>query len=207
MCGICGKLNVGGKEISEELIRRMNAALAHRGPDDEGVYVSQASSRSGPQSVSIGLGHKRLSIIDLAKTGHQPMANESKTVWIVFNGEIYGFDKLKRELERHGHRFSSKSDCEVIIHLYEEEGIQCLQKLNGMFAFALWDSRNQTLYLVRDRLGIKPLVYSWDGTSLIFASEIKSVLQDPGISKEMDGNALDLYLTFNYIPAPFTIFK
>lgn len=207
MCGICGKLNVEGKEISEELIRRMSATLAHRGPDDEGIYISHGSSRSGPQSVSIGLGHKRLSIIDLAKTGHQPMANESKTVWIVFNGEIYGFDKLKKGLERRGHRFSSKSDCEVIIHLYEEEGIQCLKELNGMFAFALWDSRNQALYLVRDRLGIKPLVYSWDGTSLIFASEIKSVLQDPGISKEMDGNALELYLTFNYVPAPFTIFK
>jgi asparagine synthase (glutamine-hydrolysing) len=207
MCGICGKLDFGGRDIPEGLIRRMNAALAHRGPDDEGIHVHNGFSGSGPHGVSVGLGHKRLSIIDLSKAGRQPMANESKTVWIVFNGEIYGFDKLKKELERRGHRFSSNTDSEVVIHLYEEEGIQCLEKLNGMFAFALWDSRCQTLYLVRDRLGIKPLVYFWDGASLIFASEIKSVLQDPGISKEMDRNALDLYLTFNYIPAPHTIFK
>jgi asparagine synthase (glutamine-hydrolysing) len=195
MCGISGKINFEGKEIPEELIRRMSAELSHRGPDDEGIYVHNGSPGTRQQSVSVGLGHKRLSIIDLSNAGHQPMANESRTVWIVSNGEVYGYKELQKKLEQKGHRFSSHSDCEAIIHLYEQEGIECLQKLNGMFAFALWDSRIQTLYLVRDRLGIKPLVYFSDGTSLIFASEIKSILRDSEVPKEMDWDALNLYLT------------
>lgn len=207
MCGISGKVDFEGKEIPEELIRRMNAALSHRGPDDEGIYINNSFAGHGQKFVSVGLGHKRLSIIDLSRAGHQPMSNESKTVWIVFNGEVYGYQKLKKDLEQQGHQFSSNSDCEVIIHLYEQEGIECIKKLNGMFAFALWDSRIQALYLVRDRVGIKPLVYFWNGMSLLFASEIKSILCDSGVSREIDWAALNLYLTYNYIGAPATIFK
>ncbi len=207
MCGICGKIDFNGKEIPRKLIQLMSSALSHRGPDDEGIYLNIPSEGSGRPLVSVGLGHRRLSIIDLTKAGNQPMTNENKSIWMVSNGEIYNYNDLRNGLERQGHHFSSQTDCEVIIHLFEDEGISCLKRLNGMFAFALWDSKLQTLYLCRDRLGIKPLVYYWDGTSLIFGSEIKSVLQDPGISKEMDKNALDLYLTFNYIPAPYTIFQ
>jgi len=135
------------------------------------------------------------------------MANEDETIRIVFNGEIYNYKSLKKELEQKGHKFISQTDCEVIIHLYEQEGIECIKKLNGMFAFALWDSKIQTLFLCRDRLGIKPLFYSWNGKSLIFASEIKSILCNPEVTKKIDWNALNLYLTFNYIPAPYTIFE
>lgn len=207
MCGICGKINTDGKEIPRKLIQLMSSALSHRGPDDEGIYLNIPAAGSGRPLVSVGLGHRRLSIIDLTKAGNQPMTNENKSIWMVFNGEIYNYKNLRKGLERQGHHFASQTDCEVIIHLFEEEGISCLKRLNGMFAFALWDHKLQTLYLCRDRLGIKPLVYYWDGTSLIFASEIKSILCDSGVSKEMDWDALNLYLTFNYIPAPYTIFK
>ena len=207
MCGICGKINFDGKEIPRKLISRMNSVLYRRGPDDEGIYINNRSSGSRHQLFSVGLGHKRLSIIDLSKAGRQPMSNENKTIWMVFNGEIYNYKSLKSELDQNGHHFASQTDCEVIIHLYEEEGIECIKRLNGMFAFALWDSKIQTLFLCRDRLGIKPLVYYWNDKSLIFASEIKSILCDPSVSKKIDWNALNLYLTLNYIPAPYTIFK
>lgn len=207
MCGICGKINIEDKEIRRELIARMNSELSHRGPDDEGIYINNSSPGTGQALVSVGLGHKRLSIIDLSEAGRQPMSNEDGSIQMVFNGEIYNFKNLKKELEQNGHHFTSQTDCEVIIHLYEKEGIECIKKLNGMFAFALWDSKNQTLFLCRDRLGIKPLFYCWDGKSLYFASEIKSILCDPEVSKNMDWNALNLYLTLNYIPAPYTIFK
>lgn len=207
MCGICGKINIEGKEIRRELIARMNSVLSHRGPDDEGIYINNPSPGASQAMASVGLGHKRLSIIDLSEAGRQPMSNEDGSIQMVFNGEIYDFKTLKKELEQSGHNFTSQTDCEVIIHLYEKEGIECIKKLNGMFAFALWDSKNQTLFLCRDRLGIKPLFYSWDGKSLSFASEIKSILCNPEVSKKMDWNALNLYLTLNYIPAPYTIFK
>jgi len=207
MCGICGKINIEGKEIRRELINRMISVLSHRGPDDEGIYISKKPQGIGHQLVSVGLGHKRLSIIDLSEAGRQPMSNENKTVWMVFNGEIYNYKSLKSELDQNGHHFASQTDCEVIIHLYEEEGIECIKRLNGMFAFALWDCKIQTLFLCRDRLGIKPLFYYWNGKSLIFASEIKSILCDPEVAKKFDWDALNLYLTFNYIPAPYTIFK
>lgn len=205
MCGICGKIDLEGKEIKRELISQMSSTLSHRGPDDEGVYISNKSPQT--DEISVGLGHKRLSIIDLSPAGRQPMSNEDGSLQMVFNGEIYNFKNLRKELEENGHHFSSKTDCEVIIHLYEKEGIECLKRLNGMFAFALWDSKNQALFLCRDRIGIKPLFYSWNGKSLSFASEIKSILSDPEISKNIDWNALNLYLTLNYIPAPYTIFK
>jgi len=197
MCGICGKLDFYGKGASEDLIKRMTDSLAYRGPDDEGAYIS----------VPIALGHRRLSIIDLSPSGHQPMSNEDGSIWLVFNGEIYDFQRHRLMLMSTGHRLKSRTDCEVIIHLYEEYGTDCLDHLNGMFAFALWDSRNMQLWLVRDRLGIKPLNYYWDNNKLIFASEIKAILRDPSVSREIDREALDLYLTLNYIPAPWTIFK
>lgn len=197
MCGICGKLHVHGQGISEDLLRQMCRSFAYRGPDDEGLFVSPP----------IGLGHRRLSIIDLSSAAHQPMSNEDATIWICFNGEIYDFQKLATHLQAKGHSFKSRSDFEPIIHLYEEEGIACLKHLNGMFAFAVWDGRFERLWLVRDRLGIKPLVYYWDGRRFLFASEIKAILCDPEVPKEIDLEALDLYLTLNYIPAPWTIFK
>jgi len=197
MCGICGKLHIHGQGISEDLLRQMCRSFAYRGPDDEGIFVSPP----------IGLGHRRLSIIDLSSAAHQPMSNEDKSIWICFNGEIYDFQNLARRLHAKGHSFKSRSDFEPIIHLYEEEGIACLKHLNGMFAFALWDGRCERLWLVRDRLGIKPLVYYWDGRRFLFASEIKAILCDPEVSREIDLEALDLYLTLNYIPAPWTIFK
>ncbi len=205
MCGICGKISLKGKEISKKLIVKMNSTLEHRGPDDHGVYLNNISNSN--QTISVGLGHQRLSIIDLSKAGTQPMSNEDNSLWMVFNGEIYNHNKLRKELESNGHRFKSKTDCEVIIHLYEQNGIECLQKLNGMFSFALWDNTTQSLFLCRDRVGIKPLVYYWDETSLIFASEIKSILCDPEVSKNINQEALNLYFTFNYTPAPHTMFE
>ncbi len=197
MCGICGKLNFNGKGISRDLLKRMCRSFSYRGPDDEGIFIAPP----------IGLGHRRLSIIDLSAAGHQPMTNEDKTIWLVFNGEIYDFEHLRKELETKGHILKSRTDCETVIHLYEEEGIHGLQRLNGMFAFALWDERQQKLFLVRDRLGIKPLHYYWDGSSLLFASEIKAILCDPEVPRDIDPEALKLYLTLNFIPAPWTIFK
>jgi asparagine synthase (glutamine-hydrolysing) len=201
MCGICGKLDFTGSPIDEDLLRRMTGLLAHRGPDDSGVYLRHQGS------VSCGLGHRRLSIIDLTEAGRQPMANEDETVRMIFNGEIYNFQTLRDELKKKGHRFRSDTDGEVIIHLYEEEGADFVRRLTGMFAFALWDEKQESLLLGRDHVGIKPLVYCWNGRSLIFASELKAILQDPDVSREMDWNALDLYLSLNYIPAPHTIFK
>lgn len=204
MCGICGKINLEGTPILQSLIEQMTASLSHRGPDDHGIYLSSPTATS---PVSVALGHRRLSIVDLSSAGKQPMANEDKSLWMVFNGEIYNHLPLRKKLESLGHRFSSQTDCEVILHLYEQEGIAFLKKLNGMFAFALWDIKTQSFYLCRDHAGIKPLVYSWDGQSLTFASEIKSILNDQTILKSMDSEALNLYLTFNYIPAPYTIFN
>ena len=201
MCGICGKLDFTGAPVSEELIRRMSGLLAHRGPDDSGVYCGRQGSPS------CGLGHRRLSIIDLSEAGRQPMSNEDGSLWMVFNGEIYNFVPLRRELEQKGHRFASKTDSEAILHLWEEEGAAGIARLSGMFALALWSERTRTLVLARDPVGIKPLVYFWDGQRLLFASEIKALLADPSVRKEIDLEALDLYLSLNYIPAPWTIFK
>ena len=204
MCGICGKLSYGGVQVDEALLRRMCRSLSYRGPDDEGVFVNSKSQNS---KVQVGLGHTRLSVIDTSDAGHQPMCNEDETIWLVYNGEIYNFKEIRTELKEKGHRFRSDTDSEVIIHLYEEEGIDCLKRLNGMFALCIWDERLQKLWLCRDRLGIKPLVYYWDGETLIFSSEIKGILCDSKVRKEIDWSALNLYLTFNYIPAPKTIFK
>jgi len=206
MCGICGKLHYNSAPIENGLMERMCRSFACRGPDDEGIYISgQANGGSG--RVQVAFGHRRLSIIDLSTAGHQPMSNETDTLWVTYNGEIYNFRELKSRLIKNGHRFKSDTDTEVILHLYEEAGTGAVQKFNGMFAFALWNSQKEQLWVCRDRLGIKPLVYYWDGKHFAFASEIKALLCDPLIPKELDFEALELYLAFSYIPAPHTIFK
>jgi asparagine synthase (glutamine-hydrolysing) len=206
MCGICGKISHGSEPINESLINRMCSSLAYRGPDDRGIYTNTGALGNGNQ-VHVGLGHQRLSVIDLSNSGHQPMSNEDGTVWVAFNGEIYNFKEIRVELQKKGHIFRSDTDTEVVIHLYEEEGVNAVERLNGMFAFALWDEKLNRLWVCRDRIGIKPLVYYWNNHNFVFASEIKALLNDPLISKDLDYEALQLYLTFNYVPAPYTIFK
>ena len=166
MCGIAGILNFNNKKIDESLLKKMTNIIRHRGPDGEGMFIDK----------NIGLGHRRLAIIDLSDAAAQPMFNENKKIVLVYNGEIYNFMSLRKELIRKGHKFISKSDTEVILHGYEEEGINFINKLNGLFAFALWDKRKKELYLARDRYGIKPLYYFKNDVALIFASEIKSIL-------------------------------
>jgi asparagine synthase (glutamine-hydrolysing) len=207
MCGICGKVNFNHQNIQESLLKRMCRSFSYRGPDDYDVYISSASDQGGKQQPIVGFGHQRLSIIDLSDAGRQPMSNEDGTIWITYNGEIYNYREIADELKRKGHQFKSDTDTEVVLHLYEEEGTNAVHRLNGMFAFAIWDQNLKRLWVCRDRMGIKPIVYYWDGNHFIFASEIKALLADPVISKELDYEALQLYLTFNYVPAPFTIFK
>ncbi|RJQ60351.1 MAG: asparagine synthase (glutamine-hydrolyzing) [Desulfobacteraceae bacterium] len=202
MCGICGKLSFSGRPIEENLIRTMCKTISYRGPDDEGVWCM-----TKPEGGSIGLGHRRLSIIDLSEAGKQPIANEDKSLWLVFNGEIYNFTELRKKLEKSGHRFTSNTDSEVLLHQYEEDGITSVEKFNGMFAFSLWDNHRNRLLLCRDRIGIKPLYYYWDGKDLVFASEIKAILADPSVKREISFEALGLYLMSGYIPAPWTIFE
>lgn len=200
MCGICGIISLWPKEaVSEDTLRLMCKELTHRGPDDEGVYLKNGR-------VSVGLGHRRLSIIDLSSSGHQPMANEDKTVWIVLNGEIYNFKELRPELESKGHRFSSDTDTEVIVHLYEEYGEECVKYLRGMFAFAIWDEERASLFLARDRVGKKPLLYSfWDGR-FSFSSEFASLLAGGLVKKDINSEAVNYYLTFGYVPSPMSIY-
>lgn len=197
MCGICGKLYYSSeKTVAPDIVQKMMDVISHRGPDGEGSYLS------GP----VGLGHRRLAIIDL-NTGAQPMCNEDKTVWIVYNGEIYNFQDLREELIQKGHKFSSTSDTEVIIHAYEQFGVDCLSKLQGMFAFALWDERSKLLFLARDRVGIKPLYYCDTGRAIVFASEIKSLLVDPDVKREINPEAIDRFLSYLYLPGSETLFK
>ena len=200
MCGIYGYLSPTGT-IDPTILRRMGHPLKHRGPDDEGEVILDSSE------VSVGLGHKRLSIIDLSPAGKQPMANEDETIWITFNGEIYNFREIRKELEGKGHKFRSHSDTEVIVHLYEELGTKCLERLNGMFAFALWDAKQKSLFLARDRTGKKPLHYCVHRGHFLFASEIKALLQHPLVSREIDLKSLNKYLAYEYVPAPNSSFK
>ena len=196
MCGIYGMLHLGGAPGSPEALRPMARRTVHRGPDDEGAYAD------GP----LAFGMRRLSIIDVAG-GHQPLGNEDGTLSLVANGEIYNYRALRAELTAQGHRFRTASDCETIVHLYEQHGDGFVERLNGMFAFALWDARRQRLLLGRDRLGSKPL-YVWnDGRRLIFASEAKAILALPGIDAELDTAALSSYLELGYVPAPQSIFR
>ena len=191
MCGICGI--VSSEKIDEGLLRSMCKVLAHRGPDDEGVYLGQG----------IGLGSRRLSIIDL-KSGRQPIHNEDKSIRLVLNGEIYNFRELKKDLEKSGHRFYTQADTEVIVHLYEDHGVDCLKFLRGMFAFAVWDEKKRRLFLARDRVGKKPLVYTRQNGEFIFGSELKAILQHPRVKREIEPNAVELYLTYQYIQSPHT---
>jgi asparagine synthase (glutamine-hydrolysing) len=193
VCGIAGYLS--DQQSDAELLHRMCGVLRHRGPDDEGYYMD------GP----IQMGMRRLSIIDVT-SGHQPMRNEDGSVVVVFNGEIYNFQELRAALERRGHRFRTASDTECIVHLYEDIGERCVEHLRGMFAFAVWDRRRQNLFLARDRVGKKPLYYRLLPGGIAFASELKALLQDPSFPRDLDPVALDHYLTYQYIPAPLSIF-
>ena len=198
MCGICGKISFGEKQIFKKDLKVMTDTLWHRGPDGEGFYLSP--------NKKIGLGHRRLAIIDL-KTGDQPISNEDKTIWIVFNGEIYNFLELRKELEKKGHVFKTKSDTEVIVHAYEEYGQDCLNYLNGMFALAIWDEKKQTLFLARDRLGKKPLFYVKTTQGFIFASEVKAIIKNSEVKREIDLEALNIYFSLGYFLAPYTLIK
>lgn len=196
MCGIAGILRLDGIKIDERWLRAMTAKMVHRGPDHEGIWLD------GP----LGLGHRRLSIIDL-HTGNQPISNEDGSVWVVFNGEIYNFRELRRDLESRGHVFKTTSDTEVLVHGYEEWDKEMMGRLNGMFAFALWNARKRKLLLVRDRLGVKPLYYHLSRNVLIFASELQAMMASPLLSGEINMDALELYLHYQYIPSPLTIYK
>ncbi len=196
MCGIAGIVDVRGRPVDGGLLRAMTGAQAHRGPDGEGFIC-----RGG-----VGLGHRRLAIIDLV-TGEQPMASDDRAVWLVFNGEIYNYRELRSELEARGVGFRTSSDTEVILRAYEAYGQACVERLRGMFAFAILDERARRVFLARDRVGIKPLVYSWDGGRLLFASEIKGILEVAEVSREIDPEALGDYLTYHYVPSPRTIFR
>ena len=205
MCGICGKISLDiNSSINEDLMRRMCGVLKHRGPDDEGVYLNRVEGQGS--GVKVGLGHRRLSVIDLSSAGHQPMSNEDQTVWIVLNGEIYNFLELRDDLVKRGHRFKSHTDTEVILHLYEEQGIECLHNLRGAFAFAIWDEKGQRMFAARDRIGKKPFYYVYKNQTLIFASEIKAILQDPDVSAHVNRMAITDYLSYGYTPTPETMF-
>jgi len=192
MCGIAGMVGFSDRE----LLKKMCDTIKHRGPDDSGFFIDD----------SIGLGNRRLSIIDVAG-GHQPIHNEDESVWIVFNGEIYNFQELRKGLEKKGHRFYTNTDTEVIVHAYEEFGNACVKKLRGMFAFAIWDAEDKKLLLARDRLGIKPLYYTLLGRKLMFASEIKSILQDERVKRKINKRALHYFLALRYVPGPDTMFQ
>ncbi len=184
MCGICGILYCGEeRRVQRDTLAQMNAQIVHRGPDDDGFFVEG----------NVGLAMRRLSIIDI-RTGQQPISNEDESLWIVYNGEIYNHRELRSKLEARGHRYRTKSDTETIVHLYEEYGRDCVQHLHGMFAFAIWDRRSRRLFIARDRLGIKPLYYFYDGKKFVFGSEIKAILAYPGIKPEFNQSTLRQFL-------------
>src|SRR4051812_20916004 len=199
MCGITGILATSDAfPCDEELVTTMRDRMTHRGPDDGGSWASEDGT--------VALGHRRLSIVDLSAAGHNPMPNEDGTVWITYNGEVYNHKALRAELEAKGHVYRSQTDTETILHLYEEEGIRCVERLHGMFGFAIWDTRKQELFLARDRLGIKPLYYSQQPGGFVFGSEIKALLKHPAIAADLDEEAFFHYLTFICTPAPSTMF-
>ena len=200
MCGIAGIINFNNASISGNVLIGMRNALSHRGPDDEGIYISKIKSA--------GLAHKRLSIIDPTPAGHQPMCNEDGTLWITYNGEIYNYRELRDRLKNSGHTFKSNSDTETIIHAYAEWGIEVLlEKLRGMFAFAIYDTKNLRLIIARDRLGIKPIYYFYNNDTVVFASEIKAILEFNPVLKKIDSQATGLFLLYGSVPAPKTIYK
>src|SRR5687768_6669117 len=194
MCGLAG--SVGPGAASDAVLARMTARLAHRGPDDERFY------RDGP----VAFGFRRLSIIDL-EGSPQPMSTPDGELTCVFNGEIYNFASLRRDLAARGHAFRTNGDTEVLLYAYREYGVRMLEHLQGMFAFALWDRRAQRLLIARDHLGVKPLYYHWDGTTLVFGSELKALLPHPAVGRELDLDALGLYLESQFIPSPATVYR
>ncbi len=197
MCGICGIYNFGSIEpVTREELEKMNGLLIHRGPDDEGYFLSG----------NVGLAMRRLSIIDIAG-GRQPISNEKGNIWVVLNGEIYNFQELKASLIKKGHKFKTKTDTEVIVHLYEENGLGFVEDLRGMFAIALWDGRKERLVLARDRIGKKPLFYSLGSDFISFASELRALLTDKRISRDINLSAVDSFLVLQYIPSPMSIFQ
>src|SRR6185295_7404227 len=196
MCGIVGIVRNDGKAVDEQLLARMNDAIRHRGPDEDGFYLNG----------SAGLAMRRLAIIDL-KSGQQPIHNADRTSWIVFNGEIYNYLELREKLEKLGHTFYTNSDTEAIVHAYDQFGTDCPKHLRGMFAFAIWNERTQELFLARDRVGKKPILYAHVNGQLIFGSEFNALLQHPDISKEIDFEALNQYLSFMCVPAPLTAYR
>ncbi len=197
MCGITGFVNANGKAADRSVLEAMNQAIVHRGPDEDGFYHKE----------NVGLAMRRLSIIDLA-SGQQPIHNADKTKWIIFNGEIYNYQLLREELLKSGHELYTKSDTEVVLALYDQYGADCLQRLRGMFAIAIWDETENSLFLARDRVGKKPLLYSHQANGdLIFGSEFQALLQHPSVSREVDREAIDSYLSYLCVPAPQTAFK
>ena len=197
MCGIAGVINYYEKRsVSKRLLQNMVSKLEHRGPDDVGYYLK------GPA----GLGMRRLSVIDV-ETGNQPLSNENNTVWVVFNGEIYNYKELRQELEKNGHTFKTNADTEVLVHLYEDMGRELVTRLNGMFSFALWDTKSRILLLARDRVGIKPLYYHIGRDRLVFGSELKALLQDKSVPRDLNFQAVHSYLSLLYVPSPMTIFE
>ena len=196
MCGITGIVRSDGAQIDRELLARMNDAIRHRGPDDDGFYFGDG----------VGLGMRRLSIIDL-KSGHQPIHNSDRTAWIVFNGEIYNYRELRQQLEARGHQFYTDSDTEAIVHAYDEYGTDCPRYLRGMFAFAIWDERAKSLFLARDRVGKKPLLYAQLNGQLVFGSEFTALLQHPDVSRDVNYEAIHHYLSFSCVPAPLTAYQ
>jgi asparagine synthase (glutamine-hydrolysing) len=197
MCGITGFVNADGRPVDRALLERMNRAIIHRGPDEDGFYVNE----------NVGLAMRRLSIIDLAG-GQQPMHNEDRSKWLVFNGEIYNYQELREGLLERGHKLYTKSDTEAIVVLYDEYGPDCLQMLRGMFAFAIWDERDKSLFLARDRVGKKPILYSHQANGdLIFGSEFTALLEHPSVSRDVDFDAIDSYMSYLCVPAPQTAFK
>lgn len=212
MCGICGIVDFEGGPIDRDLVQRMADVIEHRGPDGEGFYYNDRSGgrENGSESrfggASAALAARRLAIIDVA-AGHQPISNEDETIWVAYNGEIYNFAELRSELISAGHAFRTHCDTEVIVHAYEEWGDECVRRFNGMFAYALWDDKRQRLVLARDRMGVKPLVYAQQGRRLLFGSELKSLLEDPLLAREIDQDVLVTYLSFFAVPEPYSLLR
>src|SRR5499427_5131313 len=196
MCGITGIVRSDGAQVDRDLLARMNEAIRHRGPDEDGFYFDDG----------VGLAMRRLAIIDL-KSGQQPIHNADRTAWIVFNGEIYNYRELRKQLEALGHRFYTDSDTEAIVHAYDQYGVDCPKYLRGMFALAIWDTRHKSLFLARDRVGKKPLLYAEVNGQLVFGSEFMALLQHPDVSREVNYEAIHHYVSLLYVPAPLTAFQ
>ena len=214
MCGICGIFQFNKPVVNPAIIKEMVDTLVHRGPDDEGYYINSKTAKISVNDKKVYktegqgnviLGHRRLSIIDLS-SGHQPMGNESRSVWVTYNGEIYNFRVIRKELELKGHKFSTSSDTEVIVHAYEEWGSECVHRFRGMFAFVIWDNKKKSLFLARDRLGIKPLYYMANNDVFLFASELKAILAFRDVNRTIDKTALYDYFSLGYINAPKSIY-